>query len=125
MKHRCVALVNGYNNIEQMKKEKTLKETKVFENKGTFKALWAAEGWLKSNGYSYGSTCVPYKEVAIVRGEYNLPQKWKNMDKEQRRSVDGVMVSNDYREGPVIVQLFEQCPIELPNDERIVETDAQ
>lgn len=36
----------------------------------------------------------------------NLPWKWKNMNAKERNSVDGVIVSNDFREGEVIVYIF-------------------
>jgi len=50
---------------------------------------------------------VRHEEVAIVKGEYDLPEKWKNMTVDQRRSVDGVIISYDYRNGPVEVIIYE------------------
>lgn len=80
--------------------------SKDFKEEGTFKWYFAACTWLTNNGYSYGSTCIAH-QVAIVKGEYNLPQKMKNMTTAQRKSVDGLMTSYDYREGIVSIVLFE------------------
>lgn len=46
------------------------------------------------------------KKIEIVKGEYNLPQKWKNFHHSDKEMVDGVMVSNDYRNGEVKIYLF-------------------
>lgn len=84
-----------------------IKEEKVFNEPGTFKSMWAAERWLSENGYSFGSTTHGNNPVAIRKGEYDLPQKWNNFTKSGKASVDGVMVSSDWREGSVKVILFE------------------
>lgn len=82
-----------------------------FKKPGTFGGYYAACGWLSAHGYSYGSTSnnrsTGAKEpVAICKGEYNLPQKWHNLSKEEKQSVIGVMDSNDYREGEVKIYFF-------------------
>lgn len=83
-----------------------VKEKITFENNGqTFSAMYSAQDFLKLNGYSYGSTDYT-KHVAIVKGEYNLPEKWKNMTVEQRNSVNGIITSLDYRDGSVEVILY-------------------
>lgn len=87
-------------------------QEKEFKEQGTFKSMYAAMRWLKENGYEYGSTCKDRTyggnmPVAIQKGEYDLPQKWINFDIEDKKSVDGVIVSNDFREGSVIVLIFE------------------
>lgn len=83
-----------------------------FKEKGTFKSFWAAEGWLSAHGFSYGSTAygrgVPGNPVAICKGEYNLPQKWHNLSAAQKKSVVGVITSNDFREGDVTIIFFEE-----------------
>lgn len=81
-------------------------EEKAFKVPGTWQSMWAAQAWLKDNGYNYGSSCAVHKEIAITKGEYDLPQKWKNFNKLEKSLVDGVMVSNDYREGEVKIYLF-------------------
>ena len=72
-----------------------------------FDALYQAQSYLIDLGYSYGSLAVSSSpNVAVKKGEYNLPQKWHNLDKEQIASIDGVIRSLDYREGQVTVILF-------------------
>jgi hypothetical protein len=95
-----------------MKKTETylgrdVKQKIFFSRKGTFESLYAAQGWCTENGYSYGSLC-GQQPVAIMYGPYELPQKWKNMDIEDKFKCDGVIVSNDFREGSATVYLFEQ-----------------
>ena len=73
--------------------------------------MYAAQGWCSAHGYSYGSSSKNRKTfanepTAIMKGEYNLPQKWYNLSKEEKQSVDGVMVSNDWREGTVTIYIF-------------------
>lgn len=85
-----------------------IKEEKVFDATGdyAYTALAAAKVWLKVNGYSYGSTCRE-EPIAIQKGKYDLPQKWKNFDKIDKAICDGVITSYNWREGPVKVILFE------------------
>lgn len=78
-----------------------------FNVEGTFESMYAAHSWFREKGYDDGSTCVGMP-CAIMKGsymDYDLPLKWKNMTKEERDSVHGVMVGN-MREGPVTVYLF-------------------
>jgi hypothetical protein len=84
---------------------KIISEIVIFKNNGTFESYYAAEKWVKEKGYSRGSTCV-FSPVAIIRGPYNLPQKWRNMTMNQRNSVDGV-IEGEMREGPVRIVMFE------------------
>ncbi len=84
-----------------------VKEKKEFKVDGTFQSMWSAQSWLYKNGYCYGSTCAPSPFVAILKGtNYGLPQKWKNFNKDDIKAIDGVMVSNNYREGQVTIYLF-------------------
>lgn len=88
------------------KKIRTAKIVKNFKEEGTFQSLHKAEEWIKSNGYSHGSLARSMP-VAIVKGEYDLPQKWYNISKSCQNKVDGVMLSNDFREGEVTVIIYE------------------
>jgi hypothetical protein len=86
-----------------------IKEEVPFKEKGTFQSYWTAQGWLRKSGYVYGSSCIN-SPIAIRKGvdfdSYNLPQKWKNFTQEEIDSVDGVIVSRDFREGEVKVIIF-------------------
>jgi hypothetical protein len=74
----------------------------------TFGAYHAACKWASDNGYSDGSMDAGPKHnpIALVKGEYNLPQKWHNFTKEDKQKCDGVMIAYDWREGDVRVILF-------------------
>lgn len=84
---------------------KEIKTEVQFEIKGTFESLYAAESWCKKNGYSYGSLA-RNEPVAIMKGEYEIPQKWYNISDEGRKLIDGLMLSDDFREGSVKIVLF-------------------
>ncbi len=84
---------------------KTIKDVKVFEVEGTFNSKYAAEKWLHDNGYSYGSS-ERENPIAVMKGEYELPQKWSNISKMGKEVVDAVIVSDDFREGSVSVIIF-------------------
>lgn len=82
-------------------------DSKTFVVPGTFEAMYAAQAWIKSKGYDYGSTCARMP-VAVMKGDYysyGLPHKWKNFSKFQKNNVHGQMVG-EMREGPVTVYLF-------------------
>lgn len=83
-----------------------------FNIEGTFKSYYAACEWLNKNGYSFGSTSVNRQSggkqpVAVTKGEYDLPQKWHNLSKQEQKSVIAVIDSDDYREGEVRIIFFE------------------
>jgi hypothetical protein len=83
---------------------------KDFAAKGDFQSLYAAQGWLHDNDYSYGSLCSP-KPVGIMRnidGKSWKIAKWKNLTREEIRTLDGVMRSDDFRNGTVTVTIYEK-----------------
>jgi hypothetical protein len=89
--------------------DREVKEHKTFKEAGTFESYYAAQHWAEEKGYVYGSMCGD-KPIALRKGEsfddYDLPEKWKNMSSAEKKSVDGVIISNDFREGTVHVLLF-------------------
>jgi hypothetical protein len=74
----------------------------VFDQQGTFEALYAAKAWCKENGVSYGSSCA-MSPTGLMRGEYQIA-KWRNLSTSERESLDGTMTGN-FREGPVTITL--------------------
>lgn len=63
---------------------------KTFECDGTpFGAVWAAEEWLRENGYSYGASCVGCPR-AIIKGDIVIA-KWRNLKADERATVDGTL----------------------------------
>ena len=77
----------------------------TFAVKGTFESYYAACRYLKSIDYSHGSMSVK-SPIAIMKGEYNIAQKWKNLSNDERKNVDGIMTSSDFRDGEVTVTLY-------------------
>lgn len=73
-----------------------------------FGAYYAACKWVAENGYSYGSMDAGprHNPIALVKGKYNLQEKWHNFTKEDKSKCDGVMLAYDWREGDVRVILF-------------------
>lgn len=84
-----------------------IKYKRTFENNDSeWSAFYYAKKWLLDNGYSFGSTDIgPY--VPVVKGGYNIPQKWHNLSKSDIENLSGVICSTDYRNGIVEVRLFD------------------
>lgn len=96
-----------------MSDKRKIKKELSFKEEGTFQSVYAAEAWLNANGYSFGSACKDRKTgvicpIAIVYGPYELPEKWINMDDGDKILIDGIMTSNDWREGEVKIILYEK-----------------
>ena len=79
-----------------------------FTEAGTWKAMYAAQGWLKENGYSYGSTDGLNPQGFIYQSEWPFTQKWHNMSADEKRACDGVIIG-ELREGPVTLLFFNIC----------------
>lgn len=89
-----------------MAKRKVI-EQKTFNEKGTFKAMYAAQSWLRSKGYDYGSTSA-IEPTAVMKGDYysyGLPHKMKNFSAKDKASIHGI-ITGEMREGPVTVKLY-------------------
>lgn len=89
-----------------MHHRRIIKEEHTFNEHGTFESLYAAEAWLSSKGYSTGSLDGLGQPVAIVKGEYNLPQKWHNFNAKEKTLVDGIITSSNWREGEVKITIY-------------------
>lgn len=92
--------------------DRDVKEFRVFEKEGDFKAYYGALGFVHAKGYDEGSMCSP-EPIALVKGFYDRtgwPFKWKNFSEEQKKQVDGVIIADDkiggFRNGPITVLLF-------------------
>jgi len=89
-----------------MAKEREIKEEHKFKGYGTFQGLYLAHEWLHNNGYYWGSLDGRFNPVAIVKGDYKLPEKWHNFTLAEKKSVDGIITSSDWREGEVKVIIY-------------------
>ena len=85
---------------------RNVKEEYKFKENGTFQSYYAATKWLSENGFNYGSMCRDMP-IAITKRQYDLPEKYKNFKKSDLKFVDGWILSSDFREGEVVVRIFE------------------
>ena len=88
-----------------------VKEEHLFKKeKGvTFGAYYAACAFVKEKSWFYGSMDAGGRgnPIAIIKDNYTLPEKWHNFSKSDKQRCDGVMISEDWREGDVKIIMFE------------------
>ena len=86
--------------------DREILHTETFPPAGTFSAFYSAEKRLKELGYVTGSMCrtepIGFADSDVV----SYVAKWYNIDKEDKGKLDGVMVSDDFREGGVTIVFF-------------------
>jgi hypothetical protein len=81
----------------------TTEEIKVvFEQKGDFQAVAAAEDWCRERGISVGSM-ERGNPRGLLRGDFAIA-KWRNLSVQERIDLDGAM-TGDMRNGPVIIRI--------------------
>jgi hypothetical protein len=83
---------------------KKVKEKHYFEVEGTFQSYYAASKWAKDNGYLAGSMD-GFNPIALMK-DYDYVAKWHNISNKERQMVDGVMISDYFREKPVTILIF-------------------
>lgn len=73
---------------------------------GTFSAYYAASGFLKELGYQVGSMC-RNSPIGFADDEVcGYVAKWDNISIEDRVRLDGVIISDDFREGSCRILFF-------------------
>ena len=81
-------------------------ETKVFTAHGTFTAIADAKGYLEIKNFVIGSmqrtAPIGFMDATKCCGV----SKWRNMTHEEHCALDGVILSDDFREGDVTVVFF-------------------
>lgn len=77
---------------------------KVFKADGDFGAYYAAEKWIKENGYSYGSMERNYP-IGIAKGDCYI-SKWCNLGGD-KNLLDGVIAEGSKRDNDVTVIIFD------------------
>ena len=86
--------------------DREILHTETFPPAGTFQAFYNAEKRLKELGYVTGSMCrtepIGFADAEVV----DYVAKWYNIDKEDKGKLDGVMASDDFREGGVTIVFF-------------------
>ena len=73
---------------------------------GTFMSFYKAEELLREQGMTVGSMCGGEPIGFASKDKYEYIAKWRNIDPSERNKVEGVMVSNDWREGSVDIIYF-------------------
>lgn len=81
----------------------------VFEQQGTFAAMYAAEEWCRSNGISVGCG-EKGKPRGLLLGDFAI-SKWRNMNASEIAALDGRM-TGDMRDGPVIIEMKKEILME-------------
>lgn len=89
-----------------MSAERKAKLVKKFSSKNMpcFWAYYKAIEWLHKNGFSYGSMCRD-EPICVMRGDVHIA-KWKNLTTEEKESSDGLLISEDFRNGDVTLKLY-------------------
>lgn len=71
-----------------------------------YQAWHTAIDYLKQLGLNCGKLDYP-GPTAFVQGKYNLPQKWSDLNAQQRATVAGIVSSRDPKNCEVNVYFFE------------------
>jgi hypothetical protein len=79
---------------------------KTFKAGEDFDAFYAAEKWLRENGYSIGSM-EREKPIGIAKGDCYI-SKWRNLGEDKAR-LDGVIASGDKRNSDITVIIFDDA----------------
>jgi hypothetical protein len=72
---------------------------KTYKQTSDFLAHARASADLRKANYSIGSMC--WDEPIGFKKGFDYIAKWKNLTYQERAQVDGVLLSNDFRHGPV------------------------
>lgn len=75
---------------------------------GTFASVQEAEERLRKMGYMIGSMCGDEPIGFACKEKYDYIAKWRNIAPDDRKKVEGVMISTDWREGSVDIIWFEE-----------------
>ena len=81
---------------------------KTFNVEGDFKSFYAAEAWLRENGYSTGSMQRD-SPIGVAKGECCI-SKWRNLG-DDMKLLDGIIAEGDKRNGEVTVIIFDSVDV--------------
>ena len=93
--------------VKDFEKKYKIKVAKVkyIPPSGTLKASTAAENEIKKEGYTLGSMC---RDAPIgFAKDFGRIAKWDNLSPEDILELQGVLLSEDFREGGVYIAWFE------------------
>jgi hypothetical protein len=83
---------------------KAVGATKKFKAAGTFEAYRAAEEHAKSLGYTTGSMC--RAEPIALSKSHDYIAKWRNIDPSEYPDIEGLLLSESFRESEVLFVEF-------------------
>ena len=84
---------------------KKVKETYNFPANGTFGAYYEAKKVAKGFGFGVAPMCCD-EPIAMVK-DFDFIAKWRNIAPSDRSKVEGGLLSTDFREGSVLMVIFE------------------
>lgn len=87
---------------------KVKKEIVIKSTGETFGAYHEACKLLKSEGYNTGSMCREAPIGFASAEKYEYIAKWWNLNSEEKKLVDGIMTSEDWREGDVKITYYDK-----------------
>lgn len=87
---------------------KVKKEIVIKSTGETFGAYYEACKLLKSEGYTTGSMCRDEPIGFANAKQYDYIAKWRNISPAERKLVDGIMTSEDWREGDVKITYYDK-----------------
>ena len=79
---------------------------KIFEGDHDFDAINKAETYAKENGFSFGSM-QRGAPMAMYRGIY-IVSKWRNLDRQDIAEIDGLILADSFRNGPIYVVILKE-----------------
>lgn len=77
---------------------------KTFKADGAFGAFYAAETWLRDNGYSVGSM-ERDRPIGIAKGDCDI-SKWSNLGAD-KALLDGVIAGGSKRDSDITIIIFD------------------
>ena len=75
----------------------------IFNQTGEFEAYREACKWCENNGYSRGSMARDMP-IGLMNGDWGIA-KWYNLSGSERNEIDGTMISQSFRTGPVFINI--------------------
>jgi hypothetical protein len=92
--------------IDKFNREvESIQEIKV---SGTFQSFYEACRILEEKNYQVGSMCCNLPIGFADKEKCNYVAKWHNLDKSDIEKLDGVLLSDDFREGSVKIVIFKK-----------------
>ena len=87
---------------------RTVKSTTDFTSDKDFQAFYHAEELAKKLGYRTGSMERNAPIGFVKADECDYISKWRNMTHKEHTKLDGVLLSDDFRNGKVVVVIFNE-----------------